>query len=205
MHNNYLNLDILADHVFSSEQTSFPITNIYNTQRRSKVWRSSNGYFPVASGRNKIIFREEVGIDLEATVAPANYLTAATFSNAVKNALDNAGASTYTIVQNSNLKFVITSNGVGGDGIFEIDWTHADSEDMASYLGFSDLLEDVGFLSYTADFLRIHAGGDDSEYILWDMGISTNPTAFILFGDRNKPIKISTDATIRLQGNPTNI
>lgn len=203
MSQGYLDLDILADHQFSSEQTSFPITNIYNRQRRSKVWRS-NGYWKVEAGRNTIIFRETIAVDLTATVAVGTY-TATTLATAIKAALEVTGASTYTVTRNSNLKFVISSDGSGGGGVLQIDWTDPSSEDMAQYLGFSTANEDTGALTYTGDFLRIHAGGADSEYILWDFGIATNPDSFILIGNRNQPVKISPDAEIRLQGNPTNI
>ena len=205
LHKNYLDPNILADNPFSSEQTAFPLTNIYNFQRRSKVWRSNNGYWNVKSGENTIVFRETIAVDLTATVAVGTYTTQASFAAAVEAALEAAGASGYTVTQNSNLKFNIVSDGVGGGGIFELVWTDANSADMASYLGFSTDADDTGGLSYTADFLRIHAGGVNSEYITWDMGISTNPTTFCLFGERNNPIRISTDATIKLQGNHTNI
>ena len=205
LYKNYLDPVILADNPFSSEQTAFPLTNIYNFQRRSKVWRTNNGYWDVRSGENTIVFRETTAVDLTATVAVATYTTQASFAAAVKTALDAAGASTYTVTQNANLKFTITSNGAGGGGILELMWTDSDSAVMASYLGFSTAADDTGSLSYIADFLRIHAGGDNSEFILWDMGISTNPTSFCLFGDRNNPIRLSTDSTIKLQGNPTNI
>lgn len=204
MNNNYLDLNTLADQEFSSEQTSFPLANVYNKQRRSKVWRTK-GYWNVEAGENKIIFRETIATDLEASVAVGVYTTPASFATAVKNALEAVGGSTYTITHNSNLKFNISSNLAGGGGIFEIIWTDSDSEKMAQYLGYSTSVDDVGLSAYTSDFLRIHGGGADSEYILWDMGISTNPTTFILAGNRNQPIKISTDAQIILQGNHTNI
>ena len=205
MHNNFLDPNVLADNQVSSYHSSFPVTNIYNTQRRSKVWRSNNGYWKVQAGLNKIVFRETTAIDLTASVAVGTYTSAAAFAAAVKNALQAAGSSTYTITQNTNLKFNIASNGAGGGGILELIWTDINSLTMAGYLGFSAAMDDISLLSYTADFLRIHGGGNNAEYILWDMGISTNPTSFVLFGNRNQPIKISTNAVVRLQGNPTNI
>ena len=98
----------------------------------------------------------------------------------------------------TTLKTKITSDGAGGGGIFEIDWTSASST-MASVLGFDTAGEDTGYLTYTADELKIHT----SEWIKWDFGISTLPKAFCLIGARNAPIKITPSATIKLQGNET--
>lgn len=199
MDQNYITLETLANTDFSSEQTAFPITNAYNKKRRSKVWRT-NGYFNVVEGENTIIFRETTLTDLTATVVADEYTSATTFMAAVKAALEDVGASTYTITQNSNLKFSITSNGFGGGGILEFIWTDSDSESMAGMLGFSVDDNDTGALTYLADFLRINS----NEWVLWDFGISSNPSSFILIGPRNEPIKISPDAIVTLQGSETN-
>lgn len=202
MNENFLDLDLLADSDYSSQQSLFPITNVYNRKRRTKVWRT-NGYWNVEAGSNTIVFRETVGVDLTASIAVAEYVTIATFMAAIKAALEVAGDSTYTVTQNSNLKIVVSSNGSGGGGILQLMWTDADSLTMAGYMGYSTAANDTGALTYTADFLRIHAGGYNSEFAFWDMGISSNPRSFILIGARNSPIKISSTATITLQGNHT--
>ncbi len=199
MNDNWLDQSALANDDVSSEQVAFPVTNAYNKNRRSKVWRS-NGFFNITSSNDTIIFRETAaGPDLTAVIANAEYNTTASFMAAVKAALEAVGASTYTVTQNANKKFVITSNGVGGDGTFRIYWTNVLST-AAAPLGFSTAVDDTGSLTYTADFLMIHT----EEWILWDMGISSNPTHFFLIGPRNEPIKLSPGATIKLQGNETN-
>jgi len=195
--NNYLDLDVLANSDVSSEQTAFPVTNAYNGNRRSKVWRS-NGYFRVTSSNNTIIFREQAGVDITATIIADEYTSTAAFMTAVKAALDLAGVATYTVTQDSNLKFVLASNLGGGASVFELRFADvlSTAEDL---LGF-DSLNTSSASTYTADVMRINS----EEWILWDMGLPTNPDSFFLIGPRNRALKISPDAQILLQGNETN-
>jgi len=195
---NFIDIDLLANQDYSSQQSAFPATNVYNMQRRSKVWRS-NGHYVVDSTNKTVIFREGAGIDLTATMAEATYTSTATFMAALKTALDNAGVSTYTVEQ-INLRFKITSNGVGGDGRFELMLTDASftAEDI---LGFNNSSNRIGSLNYTADYVIIHY---PNEYLLWDMGVPTNPSAFILIGLRNDSLPYSPTAIIKLEGNETN-
>lgn len=199
---NYVDLDILANSDVSSEQTAFPVTNAYNKQRRSKVWRS-NGYFEVTSSNNQIIFRETSGgPDLTASITVGEYSTLSSFVTAIKTALDAAGDSTYTVTNSSSTgyKFQIVSNGVGGTGVFHLMLTDIDFT-AASILGFAtDTDYTDATLTRVADYLRCNCG---SEFIEWDLGISTNPKGFALIGPRNSPLKLSPGGTYKLQGNHT--
>lgn len=198
MTENYVDQEILANDDVSSEQAAFPVANAFNKKRRSKVWRS-NGYWKVIDGENKIIFTEGAG-DLEAIIAPGEYNSTTSFMAAIDTAFTTAvgAAGSYTVIQNSQLKFNITKT----TGTFVIKWTDADSADMAAMLGYDTATDDTGLLSYTADVLKIH--GMDGEWILFDMGISSNPDAFIMTGPRNRPLKLSPSGTFTLQGNETN-
>lgn len=195
---NYSDLDTVASTSVSSEQASFDSDNMFLKYRRSKVWRS-NGYFKIESGSNTIVFRESTGVDLTATVVAAEYTSASSLATAIKTALDAAGASTYTVTHDASslLKFKLDSDGAGGGGLFELRW--ATSTDMAGILGF-DTVNLSGALSYTADVLKINT----EEHLLMDMGLPSNPTGFILVGKRNRPIGLSSSATVKLQGNHTN-
>jgi len=198
MDTNFLDLDVISNLTFSSEQTAFPVNNLFNKQRRSKVWRS-NGYWDITSSNNEIVIRETAATPLTATVAVAEYMSSTALYAAIKAALEAAGGSTYTVESDATtLKVKITSDGSGGGGIFEIDWT---SSSMADTLGFLTTEEDTGALSYIADALKIHT----DEWIQFDFGLSTQPTAFFAIGQRNSPIKISPSATIKLQGNETDV
>lgn len=195
---NYIDKDILAYYEATSAQAAFPLLNAFNTQRRSKVWRSA-GYFNVTASNNTIIFRESAGVDLTATITVAEYTSISAMCAAIKTALDAAGDSTYTVTNSSStgFKFQIVSNGSGGGGVFHL--MLADGAFTAeTLLGFSNAssLTDSN-LTRLSDFTTINS----SEAILWDMGLVTNPKTFILVGPRNEPLKISPSATIKLQAN----
>lgn len=199
MFESFVDIDILANFTQSSEQASYPATNAFNKQRRSKVWRS-NGYFKIESGSNTIVFRETAaGPDLTATITVGEYTSTTSFMAAVKSALDSAGASTYTVTQSAALKFVIASDGAGGAGDFSILWSNASSTAMAGILGF-DTTDDTGLLSYTADLLRINT----EEFIQFDMGIASIPNALMLTGFRNTALKLSPSGTFKLEASHSN-
>ena len=197
MTDNFLDTSVVSNFFASSEQAAFPDENIYNFQRRSKVWRS-NGYWEITSSNSSLVFRETTAVDLTATLTEGTYTSTTALLAEIKSAMETVGASTYTIEQDSStFKIKLTSDGAGGGGIFEIDWTT--STGLATTLGFLTTEEDTGALTYTADALVLHT----EEWLKWDFGISTNPKVFILIGNRNSPIKISPTATLKLQGNET--
>jgi hypothetical protein len=70
----------------------------------------------------------------------------------------------------------------------------------ADLLGFDTASDLTGASNYQADVIRIHT----EEFLLWDLGYPSNPTGFIALADRNKPIILSPNAVIKLQGNWTN-
>lgn len=193
---NFADPDVASNITKSSEQASFPVNNLFNKERRSKVWRT-DGYWFIESGKNTIVFNEG-GSDLEATVTAKEYNSTSSFVSAVESAFDSAGSDNYTVTQNSDNKFEIT-NATGNN--FTIKWTDSKSADMADILGFSTDSDDSGNTTYTADQLRIHT----SEWVQFDFGITTRPEAVILIGPRNAPIKISPTATIKLLGNETDV
>ena len=196
---NFVDASTVTASYQSSEQSAFPATNVLNFARRSKSWRS-NGYWDITSSNNGIVFRESVGVDLTASIAVAEYTDTSTFLAAIKTALDAAGASTYTVTTDSStFKIIITSNGAGGGGVFQLMWTDANSTSY-DVLGYDNGADDTGALTYTADNLRIHT----SEWLTYDFGLPSNPKAFALIGERNSAIKISSGATINIQGNATN-
>ncbi len=195
---NYVDADILAYYEASSAQAAFPVLNAFNTQRRSKVWRSA-GYFDVTSSNNTIIFRETALTDLTATITVGEYTSITAMCAAIKTALEAVGDSTYTVTNSSStgFKFSIVSNGSGGGGVFH--WMVADALFTAeSLLGFSNA---ASFTDATLTRLSDYTTINSEEFLTWDMGLITNPKAFILVGPRNEPLKISPSATIKLQAN----
>jgi hypothetical protein len=186
-----------ATRTVSSEDAAFPASNLYDQSVRGKVWRSA-GYFLVTSSNNKIIFRETVGVDLTATLNATAYLSISSFMLGIKSALDTAGASTYTVTRDASNRIVITSDGLGGGGIFQLMWTDVLST-AADIIGFSTGSNDTGALTYTADSIRNHT----EEFLSWDLGASSNPHALIVIGKKAQAIKLSESATIKLQGSLT--
>ena len=195
---NFADPDVYANLYKSSEQTSFPVSNAMAFIRRSKVWRSA-GYYEVTSSNNVIRFRDNGSTDLDATIAVGTYATHALFMAAVDAALEAAGAANYTITQNSNLKFVITSDLSGGATSFQLRTADA-AFTAASLLGFDTSSNLTGASTYTADYLRINS----SEWITFDLGVPSNPTDFVMIGARNTGIKLTESGTFKLQGNTTN-
>lgn len=195
MNENYIET---ATQTYSSQNTVSPASNLLPTVRRSKVWRS-DGYWEIISGNRTIIFREAVGVNLTATIATGNYQTDASFLAAIKTALEAAGAATYTVTRDSTTKKIkITSALDGGATIFQLITTNA-SFTAATILGFSTASDRTGAATYTADNLKIHM----SEWIKWDCGVAVNPKVFALIGLRNTALKLSQNATIKLQGSTT--
>jgi hypothetical protein len=201
LNQNFVDVDVVSNSYVSSEQTAFPASNVYNRNRRSKVWRS-NGYWNITTGSNTIIFRETIGVDLTATVAVAEYTSTTSLFTAIKAAFDAAGVATYTVSADTTTgKVKILSDLGGGASVFQLMWTNASSFDMAEILGFDITEDQTGAAYYIAGELRIST----SEWFLWDMGISSLPRAFVLIGPRNSPLKIVPSAVLKLQGNETNV
>jgi len=200
---NYLDPDVIANDYVTSEQAAFPISNAYNAQRRSKVWRS-NGYWVMPNNSIFLRFKETTGGgELSAFVAAANtvFTSNASFFAAIKAAMELVGGSTYTISQDTLTKKIkFESDLAGGGNDFEIIWSAASSERLGEVLGFDTDSDDTGADTYLADELRINT----YERITWDLGLSTNPQAFFLIGPRNSAIKLSSSAVIKLEGNETN-
>jgi len=195
--NNYADPELYANLFYSSQQTNFPASNMLAKVRRSKVWRS-NGYWNVTASNNTLVFRDiSGGSNITATIAVGEYTTTTSFMTAVDTALEAVGAANYTITQNSNLKFVITSDLSGGATHFELKFDDAGNT-CESLLGFSNV-HYTGASSYTSDFLRINT----NERITFDLGLPTNISDFALTGFRNRALKLSPTGIYRIEGNTT--
>lgn len=189
--------DYTANTTFSSEKSAYPVSNVYDLDRRRKVWRT-NGYWNIESGKNTIVFQESIGVDITATIAVDEYTSTSSLLTAIKNAMDAAGAATYTVVQDATTgRIKLTSDLSGGATVFRLQWLT--EPDLGEMLGFDVSANDTGAATYTADLLRIHT----SEWIKWDLGSPINPSAFICVDDRNSGLKISENAILKIQGNHT--
>ncbi len=194
---NYI--DVAANIFEGSENIIYPVENAFDLNKRKKVYRTG-GYWDLRTVDTTIVFRESVGVDLTATVVAAEYNSTSDFLIAIEAALEAAGASNYSVTAGVSGKVTIASDGAGGGGILQLMWTDSASADMADILGFDTASNSTGALSYVADILRIHT----NEQIIFDLGFPSNPKAFVAVGERNLPLKISSGAVVKVQGNHTN-
>lgn len=200
MNLNYVASDFLTSQTVSSALVAAPATNVYDKIRRSKVWRSA-GNWDVTNANKAMVIQEAAGVNQTVNIGVANYATDALFLAAIKAALESGtSAATYTVVRDTTtLKIKITSNGSGG-AIFRLMCTSV-SFTAADLLGFSTGADRTGALTYTADSLRIHT----SEWLRWDLGSAFSPEAFALIGTKKDGVRISSTATVTLQGNTTDV
>lgn len=198
LNSNYADPNFVVEVVASSEAVGFPKENVIGSTRRTKVWRSA-GYFLIEAGKNTITFEETASTPLVATIPADEYDSFNSLATAIKNALDLAGASTYTVSQDlGTLKFLIESDLSGGGGIFNILWTS--SADMAAILGYDSSSDDTGTDSYLADSLKISTG----EFFQFDFGMGLNPDAVVVSWRQDEVNSLNETAKIRVLGNATN-
>lgn len=200
MNQNFVRSDFLTSQTYSSQIVAAPATNVYDTTRRTKVWRTQ-GYWNVTASNNKIILREAAGVDLTATIAVAEYTSDATFLTAIKTALEVPGVATYTVSRDASTnKIKILSGLDGGATVFQLRCNDV-LFTAATTLGFSTATNLTGAAFYIADTLKIHT----SEFLRWDLGSSTLIQAFSIIGTQKDGLKISSSAVVKLQGNSTDV
>lgn len=185
----------MANSYKSSEKAAFPAANANDVNRRRKSWRS-NGCFEIIDGENTLVFRENAGVDLTATVVAGTYTSDTSFLAAIKAALEAAGDSVYTVARdNTTNRIKITAALAGGATVFQLRLADPGSADLAAILGYDTAANLSGSLTYEADLLVIHT----SEWLKYDFGFPVNPTGFLACGDRNSPLQISPTAVVKLQ------
>ncbi len=100
---------------------------------------------------NNTFILDEGGGPLTATIAPGGYSTgsgAVLFQGAIKNALDAAGANTYSVVYDNNT-YKLTISRSAGVATFFLDFTN--SPELACIMGFNQGVTTTG-TTVTADF-----------------------------------------------------
>lgn len=191
---NFLDPDTIAAATVSSEQAAYPASNLYDL-KRFKPWRSK-GYWEVTVSNNLFIFQDTIGVNKAAVIPAGVYTSDAAFLAAVAFAFTISGSAVYTATRDTTTnKIKLSSDLSGGATVFRLIWTHV-SVTAADLLGFSTASDDTGASNYVADDLRIHT----SEWVMWDLGIPTNPKGFAAIGLRNRPLKITSGAVLKLQG-----
>jgi len=182
---------------YSSQASNFPAIN---TRKRwaTEAWRSRYGSgsgwgnFVVTAGVNDDIdFEEAVATPLLATLDPGTY-TADTLATEIKTQLEITGAETYTVTYDANdLKFTITSAGVGGGTILNLNWLSGPNTATSAkgLLGFT--ANDTGTDEYTSDVVVIHS----EEWLKNDFGVAKDIQAFAV-----KNHNLQSGAIAKIQG-----
>jgi len=93
LNNNYI--DLAENRDASSEKLLFPDENLYDSNKRTKAWRS-DGFWDITESNNTLVFAEGGG-DLTATLTAQEYNSTTDLLTEIKTQLEDAGALTYTI------------------------------------------------------------------------------------------------------------
>lgn len=177
----------------TDEEQGFEASNLFSDVRRSRVWRAG-GRFEVTAANNTIVFNDSGGTKT-ATISPTVKTSLGTLVISIANAMDAVSVDDITVTADFNTyKLTISSDG----GTFELLWTDANTT-AAALLGFDDSADSTGATSYEADFPTIHTG----DRVVFDLGTASNPTAAVIIGLRNRPIKLTSNAVVKIEGNHT--
>jgi hypothetical protein len=198
MNCNYANPATYAGFAYSSQIATAPASNIFYGARRSRTHMTA-GCWEITSANKGIVLQTAAGVNQTVNIAEGVYTTDAAFLAAVNAALTSETSSAAFMVERdaTTKKIKITSDGAGGT-IFRLMTTNA-AFTAASILGFSNVANLTGALTYTADVLKIHT----SEWYRFDLGGAANPTAFGMIGPRSKIFGLSEPAIVKLQASPT--
>lgn len=180
----------------SSSDPSFPVANIKNPIR-SRVHRTS-GNFVINATNNKIDFKEAGGgAELTATIASGTY-TPTTLAAAIKTALEDAGAATYTVTYSTSTgKWTIANDGA----FLSILWLTGTNTatSVGSTLGHDITADSTGALTYTGSMIAIHT----EESVVIDNGSTEEIDTVALIFDLINGHKLTSSAVITIQANAT--
>lgn len=183
---------------YSSQDSNFPASNLSNSFRE-KEWRSS-GFYKVTSSNNKIEWTNytvDIGPFPEnpPRVVVSEY-DSTSLRHAVGSAMSYRRNPTYhpnpfeVSFDQSTKKFTISN----ADN-FELNNT---SDSVLRVMGFTQSTY-TGSNTYTSENVAIHT----SEYVVFDLGISTSLDSFVLLWGANTP-KLTESAVVKIYANSTN-
>lgn len=183
---NYIDENILANFSYSSQNPSYPASNLQDPFR-SKIWRSS-GNFEVSFDENELVFND--GTDKVATLTIGVYISGALMATELQTKL-NAVSSGFTVTySNTTNKFTISKATT-----FVLKWSQ--STGVANLFGFNNLIDDTGRNNYESDSRRINW---PAEWLKFDLGIARNPKGVVIIDNLEENIKIQPTVSIKLQG-----
>lgn len=181
MNNNFLENGF----TYSSQLSSFPAVNAYNTSR-SKIWKPA-GNFEVISTNNTIYIND--GSNKTITLTTGAYLYS-TLSTHIQTQL-NASSSGWTVTYNNLTgKFTLANS---GSVTLRITQTTNASWNMLGFTGTSDITG----TSFLADAQRNHT----SEWVQCDMGVPQQATYMCLLSGIDKLFTLSANAIVKVRAN----
>jgi hypothetical protein len=190
MADNWVEEEKLANLFKSSENASYPVSNLQDPFR-AKVWRG-NGAFEITVNNNILVFND--GSEKVLNITGGLYVSPQTFATQLQTDL-NAISSGFTVSYSAiSLKFTISRSST-----FDILWSDFRTT-CTDTLGFNNV-DDTGAMSYEAHELRACW---PAEWVTFDLGIADNPKAFFIIDSQDKNIKIQSFVQTLLQGGISN-
>lgn len=183
MNNNFLE----RSYTFSSEQASFPASNLINTSR-SRIWKPA-GNFEVKTSNNLIYIND--GTNKTATLTVGSY-TYATLAAHVQTKL-NAVSSNWTCTYDSSLTYKFTITRSSGTKVLRKSQTTNAAWDMLGYTG----MNDITAAPFVADEQRNHS----SEWFQCDLGVPQAATFCGLISGIDAIFTLSATATVKCRAN----
>jgi len=187
MNNNYMERSF----TYSSQSSSFPASNVYNTSR-SRVWKPGGNFEITASNANIYI---NDGTNKMITLDYGSY-TYATLATEIQDEL-NAASSNLTCTYNNTTTFKFTIARSSGTAILRKSQTTDAIWDTLGYTGTTDTSTASPFV---ADEQRNHT----SEWVQCDLGVPQLATFGALISGIDEVFTLSETATVKIRANNIN-
>jgi len=183
MNNNFLQTEF----TFSSQQSSFPATNVFNTSR-SKVWKPA-GNFEVTAANNKIYINDGSNKTITLTIGSYTYSTLASHIQTQLNASSSNWTCTYA--NTTTFKFTVARS--SGTAVLRKSQTTDAAWDMLGFTGTSDIMSSP----FEADESRNHT----SEWVKCDLGVPQQATFCGIISGIDEIFTLSQTALVKCQAN----
>lgn len=183
MNNNFLQ----SSFTYSSQLSSFPAVNVFNTSR-SKVWKPA-GNFEITTSNQKLYIND--GSDKTITLTVGAY-TYATLAAHIQTML-NASSSNWVCTYDNLLTYKFTISRSSGTNVLRKSQTTNAVWDTLGYTGVVDISSDP----FIADEQRNHT----SEWVQCDLGVPQLATFGGILSGIDKIFTLSTSATIKCRAN----
>lgn len=171
---------------YSSQLSSFPAVNCYNTAR-SKVWKPA-GNFEIDATNNEIYINDGSDLTVSLTAGAYTYTTLASHIQTQLNASSSNWTCTY-----SSTTFKFTINRTSGTAVLRLSQTTNAAWDVLGYVGNLDR----STAPFPADEQRNHT----SEWVKCDIGVNQLATFIGVIPGIDEQFSLSSVATIKLQAN----